>query len=63
MLMKALVLYESMFGNTRNVAEAIGRGIAAVVDELGFARDLAGIVDVRGPAAMLHDHQIVRARV
>ena len=34
MLMKALVVYESMFGNTRKVAEAVARGL----DALGDAR-------------------------
>jgi flavodoxin-like protein len=30
--MKALVVYESMYGNTRLVAEAIGRGLARTAD-------------------------------
>jgi hypothetical protein len=31
-LMKALVIYESMFGNTRKIAEAIGRGLGSLHD-------------------------------
>lgn len=31
--MKALVVYESMYGNTRDVAEAVARGLAAVGGE------------------------------
>jgi flavodoxin-like protein len=30
--MRALVVYESMYGNTRRIAEAIGRGLAKVTD-------------------------------
>ncbi|MEV0584536.1 flavodoxin domain-containing protein [Nonomuraea sp. NPDC050310] len=41
--MRALVIYESMFGNTRAIAEAIGRGLArnmpADVVEVGVAPD------------------------
>jgi flavorubredoxin len=32
MIMKALVVYESMFGNTRQIAEAIAAGLAESVD-------------------------------
>jgi flavodoxin len=30
--MKALVVYESMFGNTEDVARAIGAGLAETMD-------------------------------
>src|SRR5262249_37133067 len=32
--------------------------VAAVVDELGLARDLGGVIDRARPAAVLHDHQV-----
>ena len=35
--MKALVVYESMFGNTRHIAEAIADGIATVDPHRGRA--------------------------
>jgi hypothetical protein len=55
--MRALVVYESMFGNTKRVAEAIGRGLAARlpvdVIEVGEApetiRDDVELVVVGGP--------------
>jgi hypothetical protein len=55
--MRALVIYESMFGNTQRVAEAIGRGLAArvAVDVLEVGRaplqleDDVDLVVVGGP--------------
>ena len=55
--MRALVIYESMFGNTQRVAEAIGRGLAARVSvdvvEVGHAPlqvdDDVDLVVVGGP--------------
>lgn len=55
--MRALVVYESMFGNTKRVAEAIGRGLAARVAvevvEVGHAPtrvdDDVDLVVVGGP--------------
>jgi hypothetical protein len=55
--MRALVIYESMFGNTQRVAEAIGRGLAAKVSvdvmEVGHAPlhlgDDVDLVVVGGP--------------
>ena len=43
-------------------AERAGRRIAAVVEQLGVARQLAGVVDGGGPAAMLHDRRDRRRR-
>ena len=55
--MRALVVYESMFGNTKLVAEAIGRGLAARVPVEVFEgstapetiRDDVELVGVGGP--------------
>ncbi len=55
--MKALVVYESMFGNTRHVAEAIAEGVrSSVPTDLMLARDAGdddladvGLVVVGGP--------------
>ena len=49
--MRALVIYESMFGNTRTIAEAIGAGLAermpAEVSEVGVApEELPGDVSL-----------------
>ena len=48
--MRALVVYESMFGNTQRVAEAIGRGLAARlavgVVEVGRASEVGDDVDL-----------------
>jgi hypothetical protein len=45
--MRAVVVYESMFGNTKSVAEAVGRGLQAagevVVTDLGHVPDLEGV--------------------
>ena len=46
--MKALVVYESMFGNTRHIAEAIAAGLSSLVPtEVVLARD-AGDDDLEG---------------
>ena len=54
--MRALVVYESMFGNTRLVAEAVAEGISSTVDaevvEVGAAPKVVGdgdLVVVGGP--------------
>lgn len=48
--MTALVVYESMFGHTRTIAEAVGRGLAACGDvrvvEVGEAGDLPPDLDL-----------------
>lgn len=45
--MKALVVFESMFGNTRDVAQAVADGVATRLDvgvaEVGTSPDLAGV--------------------
>lgn len=45
--MRAVVVYESMYGNTHAVAEAIGRGLAQSMDvevmRVADAHDLAGV--------------------
>jgi hypothetical protein len=58
--MKARVVYESIFGNTKEVAEAIGQGLARRYEvelvEVGSAGDTADGVDllvVGGPTHML----------
>jgi hypothetical protein len=46
--MKALVVYESMFGNTRHIAEAIAAGLCSSIQtEVKLARD-AGDEDLEG---------------
>lgn len=54
--MKALVIYESMFGNTKLIAEAIGKGLggpetAQVVEVKDAGRDLTGfdLLVIGGP--------------
>jgi len=67
MVMKALVLYESMFGNTRKVAEAIGHGLGsvhdvtvmAVADATPDAVAAADLVVVGGPT---HVHGLPRPK-
>lgn len=64
--MKALVVYESMYGNTRRVADAVARGLAQVaeVDVVPVARarpdlvDTADLLVVGGPT---HAHSMSRA--
>lgn len=64
--MRALVVYESMFGNTKSIAEAIGRGVAESVDvdvvEVGQAgtsiRKEFDLVIVGGPT---HAFSMTRA--
>ena len=61
--MTALVLYESMFGNTRRIAEAIGDGLAATTEvrvELAsaIADPEAGLVVIGAPT---HAHSLPRA--
>jgi hypothetical protein len=62
--MRAVIVYESMFGNTRVIADAIARGLGpeAVVVPVGQARpellDAAGLVVVGGPT---HVHGMSRA--
>lgn len=45
--MKALVVFESMFGNTRDVAQAVAEGMATVIDtevaEVGTSPDVGGV--------------------
>ena len=60
--MTALVLYESMFGNTRRIAEAIGDGLAEVtdvrVDLVSAVADLTADLVVIG--APTHAHSLPR---
>jgi hypothetical protein len=49
----AVVLYESMFGNTRQVAEAIADGLARQVSARAVAVTKVAEVDVRGTALMV----------
>jgi len=66
-LMKALVVYESIFGNTRRVAESIGGGLAPVgevsvlpVAETSRAQVMsADLLVVGGPT---HMHGMTRPR-
>lgn len=53
--MKALVIYDSQYGNTARIAEAIGRGIAAAV------QDPATIEVVR--IAQASPHNVVRSDI
>jgi hypothetical protein len=45
--MKALVVYESMFGNTKQVAEAVADGLRATYD--------TGVIEVGGAPSMVSD--------
>ena len=47
--MKALVVYESMFGNTRQIAEAIAPGLAESVDVAAVEVSAATDEAVGGP--------------
>ena len=49
--MKALLLYESFFGNTRDVAEAIGKGIASIME--------VDIAEVSGDHADLEQYDLL----
>jgi len=49
--MRALIVYESMFGGTRQVAEAIGKGLGAGVDVL--------VVGVAAAPAVVDDFDLV----
>jgi protein involved in ribonucleotide reduction len=44
--MKAIVVYESMYGNTRHIAQAIAEGLRASIDAEVVPVDAAGAVDV-----------------
>ena len=63
--MKALVVYESMFGNTRHIAEAIAEGLRpSITTELVRARD-AGDIDLDDVrlvvvGAPTHEHGLSR---
>jgi hypothetical protein len=65
--MRAVIIYESMYGNTHAIAEAIGRGLAPEheVSVVGVAEatpellDGAGLVVAGGPT---HVHGMSRAR-
>jgi hypothetical protein len=67
--LRALVVYESMFGNTRHVAEAIGTGIAAsitvtvanVTEAAAAALDDIDLVVVGGPTHV-HGMSLPRTR-
>ena len=65
--MRAVIIYESMYGNTHAIAEAIGRGLAPqhevsvvpVADATPELLDGAGLVVAGGPT---HVHGMSRAR-
>lgn len=64
---RAVVVYESMFGNTRMVAEAIGRGLAsrtevAVVPVREATADVLEGVDLVVAGGPTHLHGMSRAR-
>lgn len=65
--MRAVVVYESMFGSTRAVAEAVGAGLAdvgevVVVPVREAERALAGGCDLLVVGAPTHAHGLPRAR-
>lgn len=65
--MTALVVYESMFGNTREIAEAIAAGIASrtrveVVEVSAAPRRLDDGIDLVVIGAPTHAHGLSRAR-
>jgi len=61
--MDAIVVYESVFGNTRAIAEAIAEGLGSVpvlpVAEAAKPRDTVGLLVVGGPT---HMHGLSTAR-
>lgn len=63
--MRALVVYESMFGNTRDVAEAVTRGLAShfLVDcvEVGVAPTALGELDLVMVGGPTHAFGMTRA--
>ena len=65
--MRAVVVYESMYGNTRAVAEAIGEGLRPVLDVDVVPVGRAGSEVVEGAALLLvggptHAHGMTRRR-
>jgi len=65
--MRALVVYESMFGATRQVAEAIGEGlggteVATVVPVRDVSADLVAQADLLVVGGPTHVHGMARAR-
>lgn len=64
--MRALVVYESMYGNTHRVADAVGRGLAgtaevAVVPVGQAGRELVDAVDLIVVGGPTHAHGMTRA--
>src|SRR4051794_38812149 len=64
--MRAVVIYESMYGNTHLIAQAIGRGLGGpdvdvtVVPVEGADAALAGDVDVLVVGGPTHAHAMAR---
>lgn len=65
--MRAIVIYESMYGNTHTIADAIGRGLAAgnevsVVPVADATPDLLGEADLVVAGGPTHIHGMTGAR-
>ena len=61
--MRAIVVYESAYANTRAVAKAVGQGLdAAAVLSVGEAVARAGEADVLVVGGPTHMHGLVTAR-
>ncbi|MFN8019715.1 MAG: hypothetical protein U0P45_16580 [Acidimicrobiales bacterium] len=65
--MRALVVYESVFGNTHAIAEAIGRGLASAPDVVvevvpvdGALPDLVAAIDLLVVGGAPHPHGMAR---